>query len=190
MNLVAALKELPGIGQKSAARLAFMLILEKPELSELLRKALAEAAHLKPCKRCGFVAAGDLCPICEDPSRENVLCVVEKPQDLVAIERTNRYRGRYFILGGLLSPMEGMTEEKLPFKELIQLIDQERPLEIIFAISPKLEGELTLQYIKELLGERQIPITRIASGVPVGAELEYSDEMTLSRALEGRRQVG
>jgi recombination protein RecR len=190
MDLVAALKEFPGVGPKSAARLAFMLVLEKPELSEALQKALAEASGLQACCRCGFVATGDLCPICEDRDREDILCVVERPQDLIAIERTHRYRGRYFILGGLLSPVEGMTEEALPLKQLVGLIQEEAPREVIFAISPKLEGELTVQYVRELLGESRIPMTRIASGVPVGVELEYADEMTLSRALEGRRSLG
>lgn len=189
MELVTALNQFPGIGQKSAVRLAFMMILEKPDLAESLRKALERTKELKPCTRCGFITSGDLCSICADPQRENVLCIVEKPQDLMAIERTNRYHGRYFILGGLLSPAGGISEKNLPLAHLKDVIRTTQPLEIIFAMSPKLEGELTVQYIKEALGDLAIPMTRIASGVPVGVELEYTDEMTLSRAMEGRRGI-
>lgn len=190
MDLVTALKKFPGIGQKSAVRLAFMLVLEKPEIAASLRRALEGVATLKPCQLCGFVTSGDLCSICEDPERDNTLCVVEKPQDLMAIERTKRYHGKYFILGALLSPAEGMSVDRLPIARFKEVTRTVKPREIIFALSPTLEGELTIGAIKEALGRTSIPMSRIASGVPVGVELEYTDEMTLSRALEGRTHIG
>jgi recombination protein RecR len=191
-DLIDELGRLPGIGPKSAQRIAFHLLkLEKTDALRLA-KAIAEAKdRIAFCTRCFNLAEGELCAICADPRREEgVLCVVEEPRDVVAVEKTEQYRGRYHVLQGALSPIDGVGPEQLRVRELLERARSEKIEEIILCTNPNIEGETTALYLAKLLQDTGIKVTRIASGLPVGGDLEYADEMTLGRALEGRRELG
>ena len=189
-NLVDELGRLPGVGPKSAQRIAFYLLKAAPEDAKRLANAIVDAKErVSWCRRCFNIAEGELCSFCRDERREsNVLCIVEEPRDIVAIERTAEFRGRYHVLQGAISPIEGIGPEQLRVKELLARVDG-GVTEVILATNPNIEGEATAMYLARLLKPLGVRITRIASGLPVGGDLEYADEVTLGRALEGRREV-
>jgi recombination protein RecR len=188
-SLVDELGRLPGIGPKSAQRLAFHLL--KVTSEDALRLADAIVAvkdRTTLCPRCFNVAEGALCAVCDDPRRDgDVLCVVEDPRDIVAVEKTQEFRGRYHVLHGALNPIEGVGPDQLRVRELLGRLADEDITEVILCTNPNLEGEATAMYLARLLKPMEIKVTRIASGLPVGGDLEYADEITLGRALEGRR---
>ncbi len=190
-SLIDELGRLPGIGPKSAQRIAFHLLKVPAEDAARLAAAITEAkARVKFCERCFNIADGVLCPICNDDTRDSsVLCVVEESRDIVAIERTGEFRGRYHVLLGAMSPLEGIGPEQLKIRELVTRIDPEGVQEIILCTNPNTEGEVTAMYLARLLKPIGLTVSRIASGLPVGGDLEYADELTLGRALEGRRAV-
>jgi recombination protein RecR len=189
--LIDELGRLPGIGPKSAQRIAFHLLAVAPEDAHRLADAIADVAdHTTQCTRCFNIAEHELCEICRDPARDpGVLCVVEDPRDLVAVERTREFRGRYHVLHGALNPLDGVGPEQLKLRELVARIEPEAIGEVILCTNPTLEGEATAMFVARLLGPLGVTVTRIASGLPVGGDLEYADELTLGRALEGRRLI-
>ena len=195
-DLIEELGRLPGIGPKSAQRIAFHL-LKLPKIDALrLATAIGEVKErVSFCTRCFNVAEvppeGDArCGICSDDSRDpHVLCVVEEPRDIVAVEKTREYRGRYHVLQGAISPIEGIGPEQLRVRELLARLEPEGVTEVILCTNPNIEGEATAMYLARLLGPLGLRVTRIASGLPVGGDLEYADELTLGRALQGRREV-
>jgi recombination protein RecR len=189
-DLIEALSSLPGIGKKSAARLAFHLLKRPPEESAELAARIAKArTTLKPCRNCGNLAEDDICDICGDSSRQkSIICVVEEPSDVSAIESTNEYRGLYHVLGGVLSPLDGIGPDELNIGSLKGRIDSS-VIEIIIATNPSTEGEATASYITSLLKGTGVKITRIARGLPAGGSLEFADKTTLSRALENRTKI-
>ena len=190
-SLIDELGRLPGIGPKSAQRIAFHLLKVPADDVARLAHAITDAkARVRFCERCFNVADDVLCPICDDDTRDSsVLCVVEESRDIVAIERTGEFRGRYHVLLGAMSPLEGIGPEQLKIRELVARIDPEGVQEIILCTNPNTEGEVTAMYLARLLKPIGLSVTRIASGLPVGGDLEYADELTLGRALEGRRAV-
>ena len=190
-NLIELLSRLPGIGPKTASRLTFYLLREPNGLAEALSTALAAlSVGTVLCQRCFNITEQSPCPICADLSRDQTLiCVVEEPMDVLAIERTGAYRGIYHILHGALSPIDGVYPEKLRIAELMERVRVGEPREVILATNPSLEGENTAAYIYQQLQTSGVNITRLARGLPVGGDLEYTDEVTLSRALEGRRSM-
>ena len=190
-SLVDELGRLPGIGPKSAQRIAFYLLKTAPEDAKRLARAIVEAKErVSWCRRCFNFAEGELCVYCRDDRRDStLLCVVEEPRDIVAVERTQEYRGRYHVLLGAISPIEGIGPEQLKIYELLVRVDGEGVKEVILATNPNIEGEATAMYLARLLKPLGLRVTRIASGLPVGGDLEYADEVTLGRALEGRREV-
>jgi recombination protein RecR len=190
-SLVDELGRLPGIGPKSAQRIAFYLLKAAPEDANRLARAVVEAKErVSWCRRCFNFAEGELCVYCRDDRRDSsLLCVVEEPRDIVAVERTQEYRGRYHVLLGAISPIEGIGPEQPKVKELLARVDDEGVKEVILATNPNIEGEATAMYLARLLKPLGLRVTRIASGLPVGGDLEYADEVTLGRALEGRREV-
>jgi recombination protein RecR len=190
-SLVDEFGRLPGIGPKSAQRIAFHLLKVAPEDANRLAEAIvAVKERITLCPQCFNVAEGDLCVICADPRRDGtVLCVVEDPRDIVSVEKTQEFRGRYHVLQGALNPIEGIGPEQLRIKELVERLSDKEITEIILCTNPNLEGETTASYLARLIQPFELTVTRIASGLPVGGDLEYADELTLGRALEGRRQV-
>ena len=190
-SLVDELGRLPGIGPKSAQRIAFYLLKAAPEDAHRLARAIVEAKErVSWCRRCFNFAEGELCVYCRDDRRDStLLCVVEEPRDIVAVERTQEYRGRYHVLLGAISPIEGIGPDQLKVKELLARVNDEGVKEVILATNPNIEGEATAMYLARLLKPLGLRVTRIASGLPVGGDLEYADEVTLGRALEGRREV-
>ena len=190
-TLVDELGRLPGIGPKSAQRIAFHLLKVADEDARRLADAIvAVKERVSLCTRCFNVAEGGLCAICADPRRDGtVLCVVEDPRDIVALEKTQEFRGRYHVLHGALNPIEGVGPEQLRVRELLGRLDDEGVTEVILCTNPNLEGEATAMYLARLLKPLGTKVTRLASGLPVGGDLEYADELTLGRALEGRREV-
>jgi len=191
-RLIDELGRLPGIGQKSAQRIAFHLLKVPTEDARRLAEAIIEVKERTTlCAVCLNVAdTGELCPICADDRRDTtVLCVVEDPRDIVAVERTSRFSGRYHVLHGALNPLEGVGPEQIRVAELLARLEPEHVAEVILCTNPNLEGEATALYLARLLGPLGLIVTRIASGLPVGGDLEYADELTLGRALEGRRNV-
>jgi recombination protein RecR len=190
-SLVDELGRLPGIGPKSAQRIAFYLLKAAPEDAKRLARAIVEAKErVSWCRRCFNFAEGELCVYCRDDRRDpTLLCVVEEPRDIVAVERTQEYRGRYHVLLGAISPIEGIGPDQLKVKELLARVGDEGVQEVILATNPNIEGEATAMYLARLLKPLGLRVTRIASGLPVGGDLEYADEVTLGRALEGRREV-
>jgi len=190
-NLIELLSRLPGVGPKTASRLTFYLLREPNGLAEALAAALsALESGTVLCEQCFNVAEQSPCPICADPGRDHTLvCVVEEPMDVLAIERTGAYRGAYHVLHGALSPIDGVYPEKLKIAELVERVQAAAPREIILATNPSLEGENTAAYIHQQLAGSGVQITRLARGLPMGGDLEYADEVTLSRALEGRRTM-
>lgn len=190
-DLIDELGRLPGIGPKSAQRIAFHLLkLSRDDALRLARSITEAKDRVAWCQRCFNVAEGELCGICADPRRTGeLLCVVEEPRDLVAVERTQEFRGRYHVLGGAISPIDGIGPDQLRVKELLARLDGEGTTEVILCTNPNIEGETTAMYLARLLKPFDVKVTRIASGLPVGGDLEYADELTLGRALEGRREL-
>ncbi len=190
-DLIDELGRLPGIGPKSAQRIAFFLLAADPTDVRRLSDALIEVKEkVRFCSVCGNVAEEDQCRICRDPRRDlTVLCVVEEPKDVVAIERTREFHGRYHVLGGAISPIEGIGPDDLRIRELVARLADGLVTEVILAMDPNLEGEATATYLTRLLRPLGLRITRLASGLPVGGDLEYADEVTLGRAFEGRRSI-
>jgi recombination protein RecR len=189
--LIDELGRLPGIGPKSAQRIAFHLLKLPGDDVARLATAIVEAkARVRFCNRCWNVADGDLCPICQDDRRDpSMLCVVEESRDIVALEKTGEFKGRYHVLLGAMSPIEGIGPEQLKITELFARLEPEGVREVILCTNPNTEGEVTAMYIARLLKHFDVKVTRIASGLPVGGDLEYADELTLGRALEGRREL-
>jgi recombination protein RecR len=189
--LVDELGRLPGIGPKSAQRIAFYLLKAAPEDANRLARAITDAkAQVTWCRRCFNFATGELCAYCLDQRRDpTVLCVVEEPRDIVAVERTHEFGGRYHVLQGAIAPIEGIGPEQLRVKELLARIADEGVVEVILATNPNIEGEATAMYLARLCKPLGVRVTRLASGLPVGGDLEYADEVTLGRALEGRREL-
>ena len=189
-RLVAELARLPGIGPRSAQRLAFHMMKAPPERSRALAEAIVDMTEkLRPCSVCFSFAEAELCPICADPRRDtSLLCVVEEPSAILPIERTNEYRGRYHVLGGALSPIDGVDPEDLRIDELVARVDDDGVTELVIATNPTMSGEATALYLADLVRGR-VRVTRLASGLPVGADLEHADELTLGRALLGRRDL-
>jgi recombination protein RecR len=190
-RLIDALERLPGIGPKSAQRLAFHLLKQPAGAArELAEALLGLKEHVKNCSRCFNVTDRDPCRICVDASRdEGLVCVVEEPNDLLAMERTGEYRGRYHVLLGALSPLDGIGPDELKVRELLTRLEADAVREVILATNPNVEGEATAIYLAKLLRPLGVRVTRIARGLPVGGDLEYADEVTLARALEGRREM-
>lgn len=190
-TLIDELGKLPGIGPKSAQRIAFHLLKVPADDVARLATAIAEAkAKVRFCSRCWNVAEAEFCPICADDRRDpTVLCVVEESRDIVAIEKTGEFKGRYHVLLGAMSPLEGIGPEQLKMKELFARLEPEGVQEVILCTNPNTEGEVTAMYLARMLQPFGIRVTRIASGLPVGGDLEYADELTLGKALEGRREV-
>jgi recombination protein RecR len=189
-RLVAELARLPGIGPRSAQRLAFHLMKAPPERARALSAAIADMSErLRPCSVCFSFAEAELCPICADPRRDlSLLCAVEEPSAILPIERTHEYRGRYHVLGGALSPIDGVDPEDLRVTELVARIDADGVAELVIATNPTMSGEATALYLADLV-RGKVRVTRLASGLPVGSDLEHADELTLGRALLGRREL-
>ena len=189
--LIDELGRLPGIGPKSAQRIAFHL-LKLPTLDAVrLADAIKEAkARIQFCQRCFNISEHPECELCSDHRRDPaLLCVVEEPRDIVALEKTRDFRGRYHVLGGAINPIEGIGPDQLRIKELLARINDETVTEVICCTNPNIEGEATAMYLARLIEPLGVAVTRIASGLPVGGDLEYADELTLSRALEGRQRI-
>ncbi len=188
---IQELSKLPGIGRKTALRLSLFILRQSNEDVEHLAEALLNLKKkLKFCKECFNLSIEDLCPVCSDTNRDSkIICVVEDINDVIAIEKTNEFKGLYHVLGGVLSPLEGIGPSELKIKELISRIEKLNPNEIILALNPSTEGEATSLYIAKLLKDRNLKVTRIARGIPIGQDLEFVDEATVVRALEGRIQI-
>ncbi len=190
-ELVDELGRLPGIGPKSAQRIAFHILkIANEDAIRLANTIIQVKERTSLCTRCFNIGEGELCAICTDARRDSTLvCVVEDPRDIVAVERTREFRGTYHVLGGALNPIEGVGPDQLRVRELLTRIQAEGIGEVILCTNPNLEGEATAIYLARLLGPIGIKVTRIASGLPVGGDLEYADALTLGRALEGRREM-
>jgi recombination protein RecR len=190
-RLVEELGRLPGIGPKSASRLAFHLLRAPREQALGLAEAILEVKErITLCSICFNITETDPCALCQDPTRERgLICVVEEPLDALALERTGEFRGLYHILHGAISPVDGIGPDKLRIRELLERVDRERPQEVILATNPNIEGDATAMYIARQLVPKGVTISRPASGLPVGGDLEYADEVTLGRALAGRRAL-
>jgi recombination protein RecR len=188
-DLIDELGRLPGVGPKSAQRIAFHLLQsDAVDVTRLVDSITEVKARVRFCATCGNVAEGEQCRICADPRRDGTaICVVEEPKDVVAVERTREFRGRYHVLGGAISPIEGVGPDDLRIKELMTRLASGEVTEVIIATDPNLEGEATASYLARFLRPMGIKVTRLASGLPVGGDLEYADEVTLGRAFEGRR---
>ena len=190
-DLIDALGRLPGIGPKSAQRIAFYVLSRPKAEAELLAQALIDAKErIRFCTKCGNIAQEELCSICRNPKRDQaVICVVEEAKDVGAIERTRSYRGLYHVLGGAIDPINGIGPEQLRLRELLTRLSGDSVQEIIIATNPNIEGEATATYLTRTISPLGLKVTRLASGLPVGGDLEYADEVTLGRALEGRRSA-
>lgn len=190
-ELIAQLRHMPGIGPRSAERIALWMIRARTDQPELIGQAISTARQtVRPCVRCGFFTTEELCEICSDSTRAtDQLCVVEQPTDILPLEKTSAFRGRYHSLGGRISPLDHVGPDDLRIKELLTRVEQERFSEVILALAADVEGEATTNYLVELLKPTGVTITRIAHGLPAGGGLESADELTLSRALSGRRQL-
>ncbi|AGA67595.1 DNA replication and repair protein RecR [Desulfitobacterium dichloroeliminans LMG P-21439] len=187
-DLIAGLSRLPGIGPKTAGRLAFYL-LQQPQVAENLAETIIKAQReIKQCSLCCNYTDQDPCPICEGEKRDrSLLCIVEQPRDVVSLEKTREFKGRYHVLHGVISPLEGIGPEQLTISKLLTRLEEVK--EVVMAVNPTVEGEATAMYLAKLLKPLGIRVTRIAHGLPVGGDLEYADEITIARALEGRRQI-
>ncbi|GIF25209.1 recombination protein RecR [Paractinoplanes tereljensis] len=190
-DLIDELGRLPGVGPKSAQRIAFHVLSADPADVNRLATALRKVKELvRFCTTCFNVAESEQCRVCRDPRRTNeVLCVVEEPKDVVAVERTGEFRGRYHVLGGAINPLEGIGPDNLRIRELLQRVGTGEVKELILATDPNTEGEATATYLGLMIKPMGISVTRLASGLPVGGDLEYADEITLGRAFEGRRAI-
>jgi recombination protein RecR len=190
-DLIDELARLPGIGPKSAQRLAFYLVkAPAPDAKRLAEAIVAAKERVRFCRECFSVSEGDLCRICRDPGRDSTLiCVVEESKDQGAIEKAGVIKGRYHVLGGAISPLEGIGPDDLRVQELLDRVGRDHVQEVILATNPNLEGNATAMYVAALLKPSGVKVTRLASGLPVGGDLEYADEVTLGQALEGRREM-
>ena len=190
-DLIDELGRLPGVGPKSAQRIAFHLLAADPADVQRLAHALTRMKNdVRFCRVCGNVAEAEECRICRDPRRDlAVICVVEEPKDVVAVEKTREFRGRYHVLGGAISPIDGIGPDDLRVRELMQRLADGSVTELILATDPNLEGEATATYLARLVKPMGLAVTRLASGLPVGGDLEYADEVTLGRAFSGRRRL-
>ena len=191
-NLIESFKTLPGIGAKTAERLAFALLELDKEQIELFSTSMLEAKEkIHRCKRCNMMTDEDLCFICRDKDRESskVLCVVENSKNVFLFERLNMFHGKYHVIDGLISPLDGINPEDLGLDKLLDRVKEEKLEEMIFAFKPSIEGETTALYIKKILEGMNVKVTRIASGVPLGTDIEYIDSMTLERALQDRKEI-
>lgn len=190
-DLIDELSRLPGIGPKSAQRLAFHLVKAEPGDAKRLAEVIVQAKErILICRECGNVAEGERCRICRDDGRDpTTLCVVEEPKDVATVEKAGVIKGRYHVLGGAISPLDGIGPEDLRTQELLDRVERDGVTEVIIATNPNLEGNATAMYVAALLKPAGVRVTRLASGLPVGGDLEYADEVTLSQALEGRREM-
>ena len=190
-HLIDSLARLPGIGPKGAQRIAFHILGTTEQDAQDLADAILEVkAKVRFCDVCGNICESSPCPICSDPRRDHtVICVVEEPKDVMSIERTREFRGVYHVLGGAIDPMAGGGPADLSISELLERLRDGAVVEVILALDPNIEGEATTSYLARLLSPLGITVTRLASGLPVGGDLEYADEVTLGRALEGRRRM-
>jgi recombination protein RecR len=190
-DLASELAKLPGIGRKTALRLTYHLLKQPPEQSRRLAGALtALTEHVHPCARCFNLTEGELCAICTDPRRDaTMICVVEEASDIGAIERAGEFRGLYHVLGGRLSPLDGIGPESLHIEDLVRRVASNQIREVILATNPSLEGEATALYVQRQLASREVLVSRIARGLPVGGDLEYADGVTIAQALAARRSM-
>ena len=190
-NLADQFARLPGIGGKTAQRLAFHVLSLPLEEAETFSAAILEARkQVHTCPNCQNLTDRELCPICQDDMRdESIICVVAEPRDVIAMERSREFRGTYHVLHGVISPLNHVTQEDIRIRELLQRVSTGKVREVIMATNPDTEGEATAMYISRLLRPLEVKVTRLAYGVPVGSQLEYADEVTLSRALEGRQEI-
>ena len=190
-DLIDELGRLPGVGPKSAQRIAFhLLAADQADVQRLVDSLVHVKERVRFCETCGNVAESELCRVCSDPKRDmTVVCVVEEPKDVVAIERTREFRGRYHVLGGAINPIEGIGPEDLRIRELLGRLADGTITEVILATDPNLEGEATSTYLARTIQPLGVAVSRLASGLPVGGDLEYADEVTLGRAFEGRRRI-
>ena len=189
--IIEAFKDLPGIGEKTAERLAFSLIsFDKDKLTSFSDAIITARDKIKYCTVCGNITDEDKCSICNDKSRNHkIIFVVEKAKDISLFEKINVFNGMYHVLGGLISPLDGIGPEDVNIDSLIKRIDSDNVEEIILSLKPSIEGETTMQYIKKILGDKNVKVTRIATGIPMGTDIEYIDAMTLEFALEGRKDI-
>lgn len=190
-ELIDELSRLPGVGPKSAQRIAFSLLQSEDDQAKRLAEVLLEVKErVRFCEICGNVSEEERCNICRDTRRnQTMICVVEESKDVQAIERTREYRGLYHVLGGAISPIEGIGPDQLRIKELLARLANAQIVEVIIATDPNMEGEATATYLARMLSQLEVNVTRLASGLPVGGDLEYADEVTLGRAFAGRRNV-
>ena len=190
-ELIDELSRLPGVGPKSAQRIAFSLLQSEDDQAKRLAEVLLEVKErVRFCEICGNVSEEERCNICRDTRRnQTMICVVEESKDVQAIERTREYRGLYHVLGGAISPIEGIGPDQLRIKELLARLSNAQVVEVIIATDPNMEGEATATYLARMLSQLEVNVTRLASGLPVGGDLEYADEVTLGRAFAGRRNV-
>jgi len=190
-RLISALHRLPGIGPKSAQRLAFHILKSsKAEANELAQAILGAKENMKSCSVCGNITDSDPCAICDDSTRDrSTICVVEQPQDIFVFEKMGEYKGTYHVLMGALSPLDGVGPDDLKIKELVARIQKGKIAELIIATNPNAEGEATAAYLSKLIKPLGVKVTRLAQGMPMGGDLEYADEVTLAKALEGRREL-
>lgn len=190
-DLIDELSKLPGVGPKSAQRLAFYLLKAKPEEAKRLADAITHVKDkIRFCPICYNVTDEETCEFCREGDRDDeIICVVEEPRDIVAVEKTGEYKGRYHVLGGVISPIDGMGPEDLRIKELLARLSDGKVKEIIIATNPNIEGEATAMYLAKLIKPLGVQLSRLASGLPVGGDLEYADEVTLGSALKGRRTI-
>lgn len=190
-NLIDCFKDLPGIGEKTAERLVFSLIcFDKEKLTSFSDAIISVRDKLGNCSICGNITENSVCNICSDSNRNNkIIFVVEKAKDIALFEKINIYKGKYHVLGGLISPLEGIGPDDVNISSLVSRIDKENVEEIILALKPSIEGETTMQYIKKILSSKNVKITRIATGIPIGTDIDYIGAMTLEFALEGRKDI-
>lgn len=190
-ELIDELGRLPGVGPKSAQRIAFYLLEAEEDQAKKLSEILTEVRQrVRFCETCGNVSESDVCNLCTDPRRDDsMICVVEESKDVQAIERTREFKGRYHVLGGAISPIAGIGPDQLRIRQLMTRLSDTRIQEVVIATNPNLEGEATATYLTRMLSSLEISVSKLASGLPVGGDLEYADELTLGRAFEGRRRV-
>lgn len=189
-NLIESFKKIPGIGEKTAERYALSLLETDEEYVELMINSLSNLENIKRCKKCNNLTEEDICSICKSQEREkHVICIVESPKNLVILEKLGVYNGLYYVLDNLISPLDGIGPEDINLNLLLERITKENITEIIFAIKPDIEGETTIRYISKILEQKNIKITRLAHGVPIGIEMEYIDSMTLEMAFEDRQSI-
>ncbi len=190
-KLIDVFRKMPGVGNKSAVRMAYYILsLPKSEVDDMIATISAAKEKIGYCSLCQNTTEQEVCEICSNPKRDkSVICVVEQPKDVVALEKTREYYGTYHVLHGCISPMDSIGPEDIKIKELLARVADEEVKEVIMAISPSIEGEATTMYISKLLKPFDIKVTRIAYGIPVGGDLEYADQVTLAKAIEGRREI-